>query len=224
MQNYATVPLFQLSKTYPRQQERRRPPQVHRCNPSLLCQTFLFFAFSSTQCRDLFCPWKAFLLPDDGQAKHPKLLNGQMKNNNQVQSILIQYFFRRQAVIRIRIVSMLYQFLLTFKPLVLGAVQSSQCTVDISKLPSVWGRFFIVIYFWHTSLVSLFLLNVISLRYKILFFLLFMFFCKSYYASARVYSSFCPQVLMSFPVSTSFQKFFAFKYHLPAFCLTRRFG
>ena len=34
------------------------------------------FAFSSTQCRDLFCLWKAFLLPDDRQAKHPKLLNG----------------------------------------------------------------------------------------------------------------------------------------------------
>ena len=99
VQNFAAVqrtrpvrrrrPLFQLSTTDPRQWERRRPPQVHRCNPSLLCQTFLFFAFSSTQCRDLFCLWKAFLLPDDGQAKHPKLLNGQMKDNNQVQSILI---------------------------------------------------------------------------------------------------------------------------------------
>ena len=26
--------------------------------------------------RDLFCLWKAFLLFDDGQAKHPKLLHG----------------------------------------------------------------------------------------------------------------------------------------------------
>ena len=103
---------------------------------------------------------------------------------------------------------MLYQFLLTFTPLVLGAVQSSECTVDISILPSVWGIFFIVIYFWHTLLVSLFILNVISLSYKIPFFQLFMFFYKSYNASARVYSSFCPQLLMSFPVSTSFQNFF----------------
>ena len=104
---------------------------------------------------------------------------------------------------------MLYQFLLTFTPLVLGAVQSSECTVDISILPSVWGIFFIVIYFWHTLLVSLFILNVISLSYKIPFFQLFMFFFyKSYNASARVYSSFCPQLLMSFPVSTSFQNFF----------------
>ena len=71
---------------------------------------------------------------------------------------------------------MLYQFLLTFTPLVLGAVQSSECTVDISILPSVWGIFFIVIYFWHTLLVSLFILNVISLSYKIPFFQLFMFF------------------------------------------------
>ena len=61
---------------------------------------------------------------------------------------------------------MLYQFLLTFTPLVLGAVQSSECTVDISILPSVWGRFFTVIYFWHTLLVSLFILNVFSLSYK----------------------------------------------------------
>ena len=103
---------------------------------------------------------------------------------------------------------MLYQFLLSFTPLVLGAVQSSECTVDIPILPSVWGRFFIVIYLWHTLLVSLFILNVISLSYKIPFFQLFMFFYKSYIASARVYSSFCPQLLMSFPVSTSFQNFF----------------
>ena len=61
---------------------------------------------------------------------------------------------------------MLYQFLLTFTPLVLGAVQSSECTVDIPILPSVWGIFFIVIYFWHTLLVSLFILNVISLVTK----------------------------------------------------------
>ena len=81
----------------------------------------------------------------------------------------------RIYVMRIRIVWMLYQFLLTFTPLVLGAVQSSECTVDISILPSVWGIFFIVIYFWHTLLVSLFILNVISLSYKIPFFQLFMF-------------------------------------------------
>ena len=100
---------------------------------------------------------------------------------------------------------MFYQFLLTFTPLVLGAVQSSdhESTVDISILPSVWGRFFIVIYFWHTLLVSLFILNVISLIYKIPFFQLFMLFYKSYKASARVYSSFCLQLLMSFSVSTS---------------------
>ena len=53
-------------------------------------------------------------------------------------------------------------------------VLSSECTVDISILPSVWGIFFIVIYFWHTLLVSLFILYVISLSYKILFFQLFM--------------------------------------------------
>ena len=82
----------------------------------------------------------------------------------------------RIYVMRIRIVWMLYQFLLTFTPLVLGAVQSSECTVDISILPSVWGIFFIVIYFWHTLLVSLFILNVISLSYKIPFFQLFMLF------------------------------------------------
>ena len=67
---------------------------------------------------------------------------------------------------------MFYHFLLTFTPLVLGAVWSSEFTVDISILPSVWGRFFIVIYFWHTLLVSLFILNVI----KIPFFQLFMLF------------------------------------------------
>ena len=71
---------------------------------------------------------------------------------------------------------MLYQFLLTFTPLVLGAVQSSECTVYISILPSVWGIFFIMIYFWHTLLVSLFILNVISLSYKIPFFQLLMFY------------------------------------------------
>ena len=87
---------------------------------------------------------------------------------------------------------MFYQFLLTFTPLVLGAVWSSECTVDISILPSVWGRFSIVIYFWYTLLVSLFILNVISFSYPIPFFQLFMFFHKSYNASARVYSSFCP--------------------------------
>ena len=73
---------------------------------------------------------------------------------------------------------MLYQFLMTFTTQVLCAVQSSECTVYISILPSVWGIFFIVIYFWHTLLVSLFILNVICLSYKIPFFQLFMFFLQ----------------------------------------------
>ncbi|CAH3190216.1 unnamed protein product, partial [Porites evermanni] len=74
-QQMKEIKKLKYSEPHPRQWERRRPPQVYRCNPSLLCQTFLFFAFSSTQCRDLFCLWKAFLLPDDGQAKHPKRLH-----------------------------------------------------------------------------------------------------------------------------------------------------
>ena len=94
----------------------------------------------------------------------------------------------RIYVIRIRIVWMLYQFLLTFTPLVLGAVQSSECTVDISILPSVWGIFFIVIYFWHTLLVSLFILNVISLSYKIPFFQLFMLFFTNPTMPAHVFT------------------------------------
>ena len=51
----------------------------------------------------------------------PKWLD-EGQQSGAVYSNLVLNFFRRQAVIRIRIVSMLYQCLLTFTPLVLGAV------------------------------------------------------------------------------------------------------
>ena len=66
-------------------------------------------------------PVESVLLPDDGQAKHPKRLH-EGQQSGAVYSNLVLNFFTRQGVIWIRIVSMLYQFLLTFTPLVLGAV------------------------------------------------------------------------------------------------------